>query len=427
MFSNTATTSRLGAAPRIRLLVLVVTLFLGLVPGARAWNWPVDGPVLRPFSLGDDPYAGGQHRGIDVGADVGAPVRAPASGTVSFSGSVPGGGGAVTIRTGDGYAVTLLQLGSRAVREGAVLEEGETVGTVGPSVDAVTRSSHVHLGVRVAADPNGYVDPLGLLPRRPSLPPATSAPPAPAPAPVRPADAPTPPPIAAQPPAPAAAPPAALPAAPSASPPAAPPAPAPAVQPPATPEPAPVPAAAQPVAQPSTAPRPAPVQPAPVVPQKPPLPPPSSSGPGVSSPATSPTETARTAAGRSSRAPTSPRAAAHRTSDAAPQAPVLQASGRVTARPRPRPGRKAHPVSRPRVAIEPSRPARVDLPSRKAEPPPDLAPAVRGPELPEAMPASVPEVPGGGATCRRRARGRARRGRRPRCGGRLRLLGCPVA
>ena len=63
-----------------------------VIPAAAGWAWPVDGPVLRPFSLGADPYAGGQHRGVDVGEAVGAPVRAPAGGTVSFAGPVPGGG-----------------------------------------------------------------------------------------------------------------------------------------------------------------------------------------------------------------------------------------------------------------------------------------------------------------------------------------------
>ena len=57
--------------------------------------------------------------------------------------------------------------------------------SVGESSDAVTLQPHVHLGVRVAADPNGYVDPLGLLPRAPAgsrLPPSpVSEPPVAAP------------------------------------------------------------------------------------------------------------------------------------------------------------------------------------------------------------------------------------------------------
>ena len=49
-------------------------------PRPRRGPWPVTGDVLRPFVFGDDPYAGGQHRGIDVAGDLGADVKAPASG-----------------------------------------------------------------------------------------------------------------------------------------------------------------------------------------------------------------------------------------------------------------------------------------------------------------------------------------------------------
>src|SRR5215207_3478439 len=159
--------------------------FLLVVPVASGWSWPVDGPVLRSFSLGADVYAAGQHRGIDVGAPAGDGVRAPAAGLVSFVGAVPGGGRALTIQTGDGYAVTLLQLGSAEVARGANVAEGDLVGRIGESSDAVTTAPHVHLGVRIVTDPDGYVDPLGLLPERPvvAAPEPTPAP-APAPAPV---------------------------------------------------------------------------------------------------------------------------------------------------------------------------------------------------------------------------------------------------
>ena len=51
-----------------RLLVLLPVLiaFQAGVQPALAWTWPAAGPVLRPFTLGDDPYAGGQHRGVDI-------------------------------------------------------------------------------------------------------------------------------------------------------------------------------------------------------------------------------------------------------------------------------------------------------------------------------------------------------------------------
>ena len=60
---------------------------------AGAWSWPVGGEVLRPFTLGADAYAAGQHRGIDVAGPDGSPVRAPASGLVTFAGSLPTYGG----------------------------------------------------------------------------------------------------------------------------------------------------------------------------------------------------------------------------------------------------------------------------------------------------------------------------------------------
>ena len=65
-----------------RLLLAATVAALLVVPGAAAWTWPVDGPVVRPFSLGDDPYAGGQHRGVVIAGDVGAAVCAPVTGTL---------------------------------------------------------------------------------------------------------------------------------------------------------------------------------------------------------------------------------------------------------------------------------------------------------------------------------------------------------
>src|SRR5262245_20207679 len=167
----------------MRRLAFAFLLMLLVVPGARAWTWPVDGPVVRPFSLGPDPYAGGQHRGIDVGAASGVAVRAPAGGTVSFAGTVPGGGLTVAIRTADDLSVTLLHLGSLAVHRGDAVAEGSVIGTVGPSGTTDVDVPYVYMGVRVASQAEGYIDPLSLLPARAvvAVPPD---PPQPAPTPV---------------------------------------------------------------------------------------------------------------------------------------------------------------------------------------------------------------------------------------------------
>jgi peptidase M23-like protein len=155
----------------LALLPVLLAFQVGVSP-ALAWTWPVDGPVLQPFAFDpDSPYAGGQHRGIDVGAPTGTPVVAPAAGTVSFAGTVPGGGLTLAIRTPDGYSVTLVHLGAIGAARGATVREGEVVGSVGPTGESELPEPYVHLGIRVAADEQGYVDPLSLLPVRGGAPP----------------------------------------------------------------------------------------------------------------------------------------------------------------------------------------------------------------------------------------------------------------
>ncbi|HEY4237699.1 MAG TPA: M23 family metallopeptidase [Gaiellaceae bacterium] len=150
-------------------MALLLLVFLVWTPAAYAWSWPVQGPILQPFSYDEaHPYTAGQHRGVDIGADaVGEGVVAPAAGTVSFAGTVPTNGKTVTIETADGYSVTLTHLGSLAVPRGATVAEQDPVGTIGPSGTPEVDEPYVHLGIRVTTDPNGYVDPLDLLPPAP--------------------------------------------------------------------------------------------------------------------------------------------------------------------------------------------------------------------------------------------------------------------
>ena len=146
-----------------RVLLLVAVAAMVCAPAAGAWTWPTDGPVLQPFVFDPaHPYAGGEHRGIDVAGSPGADVLAPRAGTVSFAGSVPGSGETLTILTGDGYAVTLTHLGTIAVVRGAAVAEGAVVGRLASGEG----EAYVHLGVRVAAQAQGYVDPASLLPAR---------------------------------------------------------------------------------------------------------------------------------------------------------------------------------------------------------------------------------------------------------------------
>ena len=166
--------------PRKWLAGAVLVVALAAPATAGAWSWPADGAVLRPFNMGSDPYAGGQHRGIDIGGDTGSTVRAAAAGKVSFVGTVPGSGLVVSVATADGYSVTLTHLGSASVTKGAPVEEGAPVGTIAAgsrgTAAVMPRSTrpYVHLGIRVTAAPNGYLDPLRFLPPRPGAPVARS-------------------------------------------------------------------------------------------------------------------------------------------------------------------------------------------------------------------------------------------------------------
>src|SRR5579859_7293108 len=147
-------------------LTTILAVFLVWAPVAQAWSWPVQGPVLAPFSYDEaHPYDPGQHRGIDIGATAtGDPVVAPEDGTVTFAGFVPTSGESLTVETADGYSVTLTHLGSIGVVEGAAVTEGAVIATVGRSGTPEQTVPYVHLGIRLTADSLGYLDPLGLLP-----------------------------------------------------------------------------------------------------------------------------------------------------------------------------------------------------------------------------------------------------------------------
>ncbi|MGH3128652.1 MAG: murein hydrolase activator EnvC family protein, partial [Gaiellaceae bacterium] len=190
MFTRRATKRAIGVGA-------IAFWSLALSPDtAWAWAWPADGPILRGFSVQDNQYAAGQHRGIDVALDGAPAVRAPASGHVSFAGQVPTHGVTVTIVTSDGHKASLTHLGMLRVRKGESVGEGDPIADAGSSGEAEHDTPYVHLGIRVG-DGDTYVDPLSLLPPRSAAnpPPAPAAPPATLPPPV----ATPPPPVAAQP------------------------------------------------------------------------------------------------------------------------------------------------------------------------------------------------------------------------------------
>lgn len=157
-------------APLFAIMVALVSI---LTPVAQAWAWPLDGSVVRAYSLGPDAYAPGQHRGVDVEGVAGDPVRAPAAGAVSFAGVVPTSGRTITIQTADGLAVTLTHLGTVSVTKGDTVDEGDPIGTAGASGEMEWPTPYVHLGIRTGTAADAYVDPGTLLPPRAAHPTAS--------------------------------------------------------------------------------------------------------------------------------------------------------------------------------------------------------------------------------------------------------------
>src|SRR5207244_102457 len=88
--------------PVLRTLALALLIVPAPAAAAGDWAWPVRGPVLTPYRNGTDPYAAGQHRGIDIAAPVGTPVSAAVAGTVRFAGTAGSSGLTVSVRTADG-------------------------------------------------------------------------------------------------------------------------------------------------------------------------------------------------------------------------------------------------------------------------------------------------------------------------------------
>lgn len=126
---------------------------VSIADAAEGWRRPVPGPTVRPFALGRDPFAAGQHRGVDLAAPAGRPVVAACAGVVVFAGRVPRHGRAVSVRCGR-WRVSYLPLGSASVRRGATVLKGEGLGTAGAG-----HRGALHVGVRREGRRGRYVDP----------------------------------------------------------------------------------------------------------------------------------------------------------------------------------------------------------------------------------------------------------------------------
>lgn len=162
-----ATTGRTLRTVTCCLCAVVLLLQLAATESAKAgsgsWPWPLLGEVVTQYKNGSDPYAAGQHRGVDIAAPAGTPARAIVAGKVTYSGRLPDGGETITVRSaGSDHLVSYLHLQARLMKRGATVSVGESLGRVGVTGRRSVQQPHLHLSVRVASTKR-YVDPLALL------------------------------------------------------------------------------------------------------------------------------------------------------------------------------------------------------------------------------------------------------------------------
>lgn len=122
-----------------------------------AFIWPTDGV----FTSGYGWRWGRMHKGIDVANNVGTPIRAVQDGVVSFSGWDDGGYGyLVKITHQDGTMTVYAHNSSLLVREGQVVQQGQTISLMGST--GRSTGPHLHFEVRPAG--RSAVNPLNFLP-----------------------------------------------------------------------------------------------------------------------------------------------------------------------------------------------------------------------------------------------------------------------
>lgn len=96
-------------------------------------QWPIDGPVLRPFGRSVHPEfkTVTVHNGIAIGAPLGAPVRTVAAGEVVFVDRLPGYGQCVIVDHGDGFYSLYAHAARVFVARGDRVASGQVVAEVG--------------------------------------------------------------------------------------------------------------------------------------------------------------------------------------------------------------------------------------------------------------------------------------------------------
>jgi len=120
--------------------------------GSDKFQWPVSGRVITDF-------AASRGTGINIDVPEGSAVKAAENGTVIYVGSgVEGYGNLVLVRHPNGYVSAYAHLKNMNVAKGAVINRGDSIGSVGMT-GSVSRPQ-LHFELRKGATP---VDPVPLL------------------------------------------------------------------------------------------------------------------------------------------------------------------------------------------------------------------------------------------------------------------------
>lgn len=111
------------------------------VKGATKSDWNAKSFWFSPWGKS------GVHKGIDIFAKEGIPVIAASSGIVVQAGFTPGGGNVVSILGPKWRVHYYAHLKSIKVNNGEFVKQGETIGTVGSTGNAVGKAPHLHYAI----------------------------------------------------------------------------------------------------------------------------------------------------------------------------------------------------------------------------------------------------------------------------------------
>lgn len=111
------------------------------VSGATRADWNAKSFWFRPWGRS------GVHRGIDIFAREGTPVTASCSGVVVFSGTLRDGGNAVAVLGPKWRVHYYAHLKSLKVTGGQFVTQGNEIGSVGTTGNAVGKPPHLHYSI----------------------------------------------------------------------------------------------------------------------------------------------------------------------------------------------------------------------------------------------------------------------------------------